>query len=87
MPARHYPLAVIAGRAFPRTIDEYLAHEYVGTMGLFTFPAWPITLFIAIGCLFGCLQLVRLALRALKPADADALEIADAELLKLERHG
>ena len=59
------PLAIVAWSTFPRVFSEYYANEYVGTLGLFTFPAWPVSLFIALGCLFGCLQLARLALRAL----------------------
>jgi TRAP-type mannitol/chloroaromatic compound transport system permease small subunit len=57
--------AAIALGAWPKLLTAWREGFYVGVIGVFTFPEWPLYLIILIGCTLTGLQFVTLALRDL----------------------
>jgi len=49
-------------------INDYRNGYYVGTVGLFTFPSWPIKAAIALGATLAAVQLLAMAVQALGSA-------------------
>lgn len=54
---------IILFGAIPELIDAWTLNYFVGEVGLFTFPEWPIKLVIALGCFVTLLQFFRIAWR------------------------
>jgi TRAP-type mannitol/chloroaromatic compound transport system permease small subunit len=54
-------MGVILSAAWPKTIDAYESNFYVGTIGVFTFPEWPMFFLVALGCLMTAIQFLALA--------------------------
>ncbi|MDN2567613.1 TRAP transporter small permease [Aquibium sp. A9E412] len=52
----------------PNMINDYRNGYYVGTVGLFTFPSWPIKAAIALGATLAAVQLLAMAVQALGSA-------------------
>lgn len=66
--------AFILYGSVPRFVDSWNDNWYVGNVGLFTAPVWPVTLIILIGCAAMTAQFLRLALsdmRGLRRTAAD----------------
>jgi TRAP-type C4-dicarboxylate transport system permease small subunit len=63
---------VIAWFTFPLLIDAYQSAEYLGTVGLFTAPVWPMRLAIFIGATLTGLQYLLNAAANLRPPGASA---------------
>jgi hypothetical protein len=61
-------MAVIMSAAWPKTIDSYESGFYVGTIGVFTFPEWPMFLIVFLGCALTAFQFVAFAYRAARAA-------------------
>ena len=56
-------MAIIMSAAWPKWLDSYASHFYVGTVGVFTFPEWPMFLVVFIGCGLTALQFLVFAAR------------------------
>ncbi|MVA96016.1 TRAP transporter small permease subunit [Nitratireductor sp. CAU 1489] len=50
----------------PGIINDYRNGYYIGTVGLFTFPSWPIKAAIALGASLAAVQLMAIAVRAVR---------------------
>lgn len=59
-------MAVLAYGVIPAAINDYRNGYFIGTVGIFTFPAWPTRAVIAIGVILTAIQLALSILR--KPA-------------------
>ena len=58
-------MAIIIYGSWPLLVDAYTDNEYVGTIGVFAAPVWPIQLVIVIGCTVTFLQFLAFAWRYL----------------------
>ena len=54
-------MSVILSAAWPHTVDAYESDFYVGTIGVFTFPEWPMFFVVTFGCLLTAIQFLALA--------------------------
>lgn len=62
--------AFILYGSVPRFLDSWNDDWYVGNVGLFTAPVWPVNLIIVIGCLAMILQFLRMAVTDARSATA-----------------
>ncbi len=58
-------MALIVYGTVPNMINDYTNNYYVGTVGLFTFPSWPIKASIAVGATLAGVQLLAMTLNSL----------------------
>ena len=56
-------MALIVYGTIPNMMNDYNNNYYVGTVGLFTFPSWPIKASIAVGATLAGIQLMAVALK------------------------
>jgi len=54
-------MAMIMSAAWPKTVDAYVSKFYVGTIGVFTFPEWPMFFIVFLGCGLTAIQFLALA--------------------------
>jgi len=54
-------MAMIMSAAWPKTVDAFESKFYVGTIGVFTFPEWPMFFIVFLGCLLTAVQFLALA--------------------------
>jgi TRAP-type mannitol/chloroaromatic compound transport system permease small subunit len=54
-------MGVIMSAAWPKWIDSYDSGFYVGAIGVFTFPEWPMFLIVFVGCGLTALQFLAVA--------------------------
>lgn len=59
-------MAILAYGVIPSMLNDYRNGYYTGTVGIFTFPSWPVKAVIALGVLLTALQLVLFAVRAVQ---------------------
>ena len=58
-------MALIIYGTVPNMINDYANNYYIGTVGLFTFPSWPIKAAIAAGAALAGIQLLAMAMNFL----------------------
>jgi TRAP-type C4-dicarboxylate transport system permease small subunit len=58
-------MALIVYGTVPNMINDYNNDYYVGTVGLFTFPSWPIKAAISVGATLAGIQLLAMTLNSL----------------------
>ena len=57
-------MGILAYGVIPSMMTDFRNGYYVGTAGIFTFPAWPVKAVIALGVILTALQLIVFAIRA-----------------------
>lgn len=68
------PFAAISYLGVDATREAFARETFVGTMGLFTFPVWPIYAILTLGSFLLCLQFLRLSICCLS-SGADRTEV------------